>query len=89
MTSVFVRTATPPVYHGDTQRTLGVLQQLQVLLAHAPDAVTLDDVARQIEMLQIEFGPTAVLEDVIQHLVARQLAFQCAQRKAPQPEVAA
>ena len=81
----------PPVYLPDTKRTIGVLQQLQVLLAHVGGEVTLEDVVLQVAALQAEFGPGAVLEDVIQTLVVRQLAGQLVQRqmRSALPEVAA
>jgi hypothetical protein len=79
----------PPVYTAESRQTLGLLQQLQTTLSpSAVEAATLADIASTTEeisvalgALQIEFGQDALLEDVIQCLVVRQLAEQYARRK--------
>lgn len=53
--------------------TIQVLQQLQRLL---PIEATLSDVADLLICVETEFGPDALLEDVIQHFVGKHLAAQ-------------
>jgi hypothetical protein len=77
----------PPAYTFELARTLGVLQQLQVLLGGYATA-TLEDISSAIAGIQAEFGAQADLEGVIQQLVTRHLAEQYARRKAAR-EVAA
>src|SRR6266567_6728935 len=59
----------PPVYLTDLTRTIGVLQQLQVLCASTQVDVSLDDVIQVIRQMQCEFGERSQLEQVIQSLV--------------------
>jgi hypothetical protein len=80
-----------PEYLTDLDRTLGVLQQIQVLLAGSGDvsladaclvrSVSLADVARLVLSMQQEFGPDASLESVIQALVVQHLERQFARRR--------
>lgn len=69
-----------PVYFTDLDRSIGVLQQLQVLLAADGD-VNLADVAHLVLSMQQEFGPDASLESVIQALVVQHLERQLACRR--------
>lgn len=64
-----------PVYLTDTDRMLGVLQQIQRLLS-ASGAPRLSDVARLVLSMQHEFGTDASLESVIQSLAGRHLKRQ-------------
>lgn len=89
MMEIVISQVVPPVYTPESRRTLGMLQQLQTKLsASTVGAATLADIAFPNEeisvsllALQIEFGEDALLEDVIQSLVVRQLAEQYARRK--------
>lgn len=65
----------PPVYQNDLTRTIGVLQQLQVLCATQGD-VSLADLIRVVRDMQREFGDQSQLEHVIQSLVGRHLCQQ-------------
>src|SRR6266852_995040 len=58
----------PPVYQNDLTRTIGVLQQLQVLYAMQGD-VSLADIIQVVHDMQHEFGEQSQLEHVIQSLV--------------------
>ena len=69
-----------PVYQSDLTRTIGVLQQLQVLCAGQYDA-SLADVIQAVRDVQRDFGEDAQLESVIQSLVGRHLAPQLAARR--------
>lgn len=69
-----------PVYSSDLERTIGVLQQLQKLVA-APGTASLTDVVQIIRDIQREFGADSQLEHVIQVLVSRHLAPQLAARR--------
>lgn len=71
----------PPMYAEQLTRTIGVLQQLQVLIAN--DAATLDDVSHLVQAIQREFGAHTSLEQVIQSLVGRHLAQQVERRLGP------
>ncbi len=70
-------------YKDDLRQTLGVLQQLQVLIG--TDATqnnpSLAEVSRMIHTIQREFGKQASLETVIQALVAQDIERQLTQRK--------
>lgn len=68
----------PPLYADQLTRTIGVLQQLQVLVAD--DAATLGDVSHIFLAIQQEFGAHTSLEQVIQALVGRHLAQQIERR---------
>lgn len=70
---------TIPTYADDLSRTIGALQQLQVLMA-SWQTPTLADVAHLIVSMQQDFGSTAPLEQVIQTLVGQHLASQMAHR---------
>jgi CBS-domain-containing membrane protein len=71
-----------PSYTTDLARTIGVLQQLQVLLTPRDDpyrnvrAVTLQDVQQVLTVMQHTFDPTTQLEDVIQVLVGQHVYEQ-------------
>lgn len=69
-----------PDYRSDLTRTIGVLQQLQVLCAGQYDA-SLADVIRVVHTMQHDFGEDAQLESVIQVLVGQHLAPQLAARR--------
>ena len=69
-----------PVYRSELTRTIGVLQQLQTLVA-APGTASLADVVQVVRDLQYDFGEDAQLESVIQALVGQQLAPQLAARR--------
>ena len=70
-----------PVYRSDLSRTIGVLQQLQVLCAAQSNNPSLADLIRAVSDIQHEFGENAELEHVIQVLVGRHLAPQLAARR--------
>lgn len=76
----------PPVYLTDLTRTIGVLQQLQMLCASTQVDVSLDDVIQVIRQMQCEFGERSQLEQVIQSLVGRHLSQQLAARQ-PDPSM--
>lgn len=74
-----------PIYHTDTRRTIGVLQQWQALLAPThtrATEVTLADMAALMASWQEAFGATTTLETMIQSLVAADLREQVARRRA-------
>jgi len=71
----------PPVYMTDLTRTIGVLQQLQVLCDSTRADTSLDDVIQVICQMQCEFGERSQLEQVIQSLVGRYLSQQLAARR--------
>jgi hypothetical protein len=77
-----------PVYSSDLERTIGVLQQLQVLCLAQGD-VLLGDVLQVLHTMQQEFGKGSSLENVIQALVGRQLHQQLALRRVPTREATA
>lgn len=77
-----------PVYLSDLERTIGVLQQLQVLCSAQGD-VSLGDVIQVLHTMQQEFGRGFSLENVIQALVGRQLHQQLAARRFSTREAAA
>src|SRR6266851_5029096 len=62
-----------PVYRSELTRTIGVLQQLQTLVAE-PGAASLADVVQVVRDMQYDFGEDAQLESVIQALVGQHLA---------------
>ena len=70
-----------PVYQSDLARTIGVLQQLQILYATQSNDTSLTDVIQVIHDMQREFGENSLLENVIQALVGRQLGQQLANRR--------
>ncbi len=70
---------TIPTYADDLSRTIGALQQLQVLMASWQNP-TLADVARLVLRMQQEFGSSEPLEHVIQSLVGQHLTSQMARR---------
>jgi hypothetical protein len=70
-----------PVYSSDLTRTIGVLQQLQVLCAAQGDDPSLADVVRAVGDMQREFGENAQLEGVIQSLVGQHLSLQFTARR--------
>lgn len=73
-------TSLPPVYADDLTRTIGVLQQIQALMATWNDP-TLADVTRLVLTIQQDFGPGESLEHVIQSLVGRNLRRQVLARR--------
>ena len=77
-----------PVYSSDLERTIGVLQQIQVLCSAQGD-VSLGDVIQVLHTMQQEFGRGSSLENVIQALVGRQLHQQLAARRFSTREAAA
>lgn len=76
-------TTIPPAYTDDLKRTIGALQQLQVLMASWQNP-TLADVARLVLSMQQDFGSSEPLENVIQALVGQQLTSQMARRLSRQ-----
>lgn len=73
----------PPSYKGDVLRTIGVLQQLQVVIGHEATErdPSLADLACLIRSAQREFGRSASLEGTIQALVVLDMERQLASRK--------
>lgn len=69
-----------PVYRSDLTRTIGILQQLQVLCVAQGDA-SLADVIQVVRDIQRDFGEDSRLESVIQALVGQHLALQIATRR--------
>jgi hypothetical protein len=69
-----------PVYSSDLTRTIGVLQQLQKLVA-APGEASLADVIRVVRDMQHQYGEDSQLEHVIQLLVGRHLGQQITARR--------
>lgn len=69
----------------DIQRTIGILQQWQMLLAplsnRSVTTITLADVGAATLALQQACGATATLETIIQSLVVEDLREQLARRK--------
>ena len=74
---------TIPAYADDLSRTIGALQQLQVLMASWQNP-TLADVARLVLSMQQDFGSSELLENVIQTLVGQHLTSQVARRMSRQ-----
>ncbi len=74
---------TTPAYADDLSRTIGALQQLQVLMAPWQNP-TLADVARLVLRMQHDFGSSEPLENVIQTLVGQHLTSQVARRMSRQ-----
>jgi len=64
----------------DLARTIGVLQQLQVLCAAQGDA-SLADVIQVVHGMQHTYGKDSQLEEVIQSLVSQHLNQQHATRR--------
>jgi len=71
----------PPVYLDDLTRTIGGLQQLQVLCTTVQGDVSLEDVIQVVRQMQHEFGERSQLEQVIQSLVERNLYQQFTMRR--------
>jgi hypothetical protein len=69
-----------PVYQSDLTRTIGVLQQLQILVAAQRDA-SLADVIQIVRDIQHDFGEQSQLENVIQALVGQHLGQQLTTRR--------
>jgi len=69
-----------PVYQSDLTKTIGVLQQLQVLCAGQYDA-SLADVIQVVRDMQHDFGEDSRLENVIQALVGQHLGQQIVTRR--------
>ena len=69
-----------PVYRSELTRTIGVLQQLQTLVAE-PGAASLADVVQVVRDMQYDFGEDAQLESVIQALVGQHIGLQLATRR--------
>ena len=69
-----------PVYQSDLAKTIGVLQQLQKLVA-APGTASLADVIQVVREMQYRYGEDCQLEQVIQLLVGRHLGQQIAARR--------
>jgi hypothetical protein len=69
-----------PVYESDLTKTIGVLQQLQVLCAAQRDT-SLADVIRIVGDMQRDFGADCQLESVIQALVGQHLSQQFSTRR--------
>jgi hypothetical protein len=70
---------TAPAYTDNLSRTIGALQQLQVLMASWQNP-TLADVARLVLHMQQDFGSSEPLENVIQSLVGQHLLCQLSAR---------
>lgn len=68
-----------PAYRSDLTRTIGVLQQLQVLCTQGD--TSLSDVIRVVRDMQSEFGESCLLETVIQSLVGQHLSQQLITRR--------
>lgn len=68
-----------PVYQSDLARTIGVLQQLQVLCAG--NDTSLADVIGVVRDMQHEYGEFSQLENVIQALVGQHLSQQFIARR--------
>jgi hypothetical protein len=71
-------------YQTEMRRTIGVLQQWQVLLSPrgaTATEVTLADVQAVTASLQEVFGTFTPLETIIQHLVSQDLREQIAQHR--------
>jgi len=71
----------PPVYQNDLTRTIGVLQQLQVLCATWQGDASLADVIQVVRDMQHEFGDQSQLEHIIQTLIGQHLSQQVAARQ--------
>jgi hypothetical protein len=71
----------PPVYLDDLTKTIGVLQQLQVLCSARQGDVSLANVIHVVHQMQYEFGEQSHLEQVIQNLVGRNLKRQMLARR--------
>jgi len=73
----------PLSYKGDVLRTIGVLQQLQLLIGRedAERDPSLDDLVGLIRRAQREFGRRASLEGTIQALVVLDMERQLVRRK--------
>jgi hypothetical protein len=69
-----------PVYQSDLTKTIGVLQQLQTLVA-APGEASLADVIQIVRDMQYQYGADSQLEHVIQLLVGKHLGQQIAARR--------
>lgn len=69
-----------PVYRSELTRTIGVLQQLQTLVAE-PGTASLADVVEVVRDMQYDFGEDARLESVIQALVGHHIGLQLATRR--------
>ncbi len=80
---VYAPKRAPLSYKGDVLRSLGVLQQLQVLIGReaAERNPSLADLAGLIRAAQREFGRSASLEGTIQALVVLDMERQLASRK--------
>ena len=70
-----------PVYHSNLTRTIGVLQQLQVLCSTQGNDASLADVIGVVHNMQREFGEDSQLENVIQTLVGQHLNQQLITRR--------
>lgn len=70
-------------YKGNVRRTVGVLQQLQVMIGRecADRNPSLADLVDLVRSAQRDFGRSASLEGVIQALVAQDVARQRANRR--------
>ena len=75
-----------PVYQSDLARTIGILQQLQVLCTRQGNDTSLADVMRVVCDMQREFGQDSQLEHVIQALVGQHLGLQLEVRRKPHLE---
>lgn len=73
-----------PVYSSDLTRTIGVLQQLQILCSAQSSDPSLADVIGVVRAMQLEFGEDSHLENVIQSLVGQYLSQQVATRRQRQ-----
>jgi hypothetical protein len=73
----------PLSYKGDVLRTIGVLQQLQLLIGRedAERDPSLDDLVGLMRRAQREFGRRASLEGTIQALVVLDMERQLVRRK--------
>jgi hypothetical protein len=80
LTQPSVSSSFVPVYQSDLTRTIGVLQQLQKLVA-APGEASLTDVIQVVRDMQYQYGEDCQLEHVIQLLVGRHLGQQIAARR--------
>lgn len=80
LTQSAISSSLVPVYKSDLARTIGVLQQLQKLVA-AQDDASLADVMQVVRDMQRDFGEDSQLESVIQTLVGQHLTPQITARR--------
>ena len=80
LTQPSISSSFAPAYQSDLTKTIGVLQQLQKLVA-APGTASLADVIQVVRDMQHQYGEDSQLEQVIQLLVGKHLGQQIAARQ--------